>query len=103
MADDAKPPVDHDAATDEPMTVWEHLAELRKRIVHALLGVLPCMAIAWGFKENLLDYLVQPLVKAWMTLGLGKPTLHFANPVDLFVAYMQIAIVVGIIFASPWI
>lgn len=101
MADDSKPPAESSA--DVPMTVWEHLAELRKRIVRAALGVLPCMAIAWSWKEDLLDYLVAPLAKAWLKLGLGKPTLHFANPVDMFVAYLQISVVVGFIFASPWV
>jgi sec-independent protein translocase protein TatC len=41
--------------------------------------------------------------KAWKQLGLGEPTLHFANPVDLFVAYMQIAMVFGLLGASPWV
>ncbi len=103
MADDPKLPPDPDLHADVPMTVWEHLSDLRKRIVRALLGILPCMMIAWELKEQLLDYLVAPLTKAWLKLGLGEPTLHFANPVDPFVAYLQISLVVGLLFASPWV
>src|SRR5262245_15271487 len=103
MPDDSKPPVGSELPTDVPMTVWEHLTDLRKRIVRALLGVLPCMMIAWELKEQLLDYLVVPLRMAWIKLDLGEPTLHFANPVDMFVAYLQISLVMGLLFASPWV
>ena len=100
---DRKLPPDSELPHDVPMTVWEHLAELRKRLVWSILGTLPGMYLAWELRERLLDFLVAPLTKAWLKLGLGQPTLHFANPVDPFVAYLQIAVVVGGIFASPWI
>src|SRR6185436_11097465 len=35
--------------------------------------------------------------------GFGKPKLTFAGPADVFVAYMKISLIVGLIFASPWI
>jgi sec-independent protein translocase protein TatC len=103
MADDSKPVAGAELPEDVPMTVWEHVAELRKRLVRSMLGVLPGMFIAWEMREELLDFLVRPLTKAWLKLGLGEPTLHFANPVDPFVAYLQISVVVGLIFASPWV
>ncbi|MFI5308048.1 MAG: twin-arginine translocase subunit TatC [Polyangiales bacterium] len=87
---------------DVPMTVFEHLGELRTRLIRALLGLIPGIAIAWSLREQLLDMLVAPLAKAWLKLGMGEPTLHFANPVDVFVAYLRIAVVVGIILTSPW-
>lgn len=92
-----------DPADDEPMTIWEHVRELRTRLVRSLIALLPTSMIAWEFKERLLSFLVQPLTKAWKALGLGEPTLHFSNPLDMFIAYMQIAVVVGFIGASPWI
>jgi sec-independent protein translocase protein TatC len=92
-----------DPADDEPMTIWEHVRELRTRLVRSILALIPTSMIAWEFKEQLLSFLVQPLTKAWKSLGLGEPTLHFSNPVDMFIAYMQIAVVVGFIGASPWI
>lgn len=88
---------------DQPMTVFEHLGELRSRLWKSMLGILPGIYVAWELREWLLGYLVTPLSKAWVKLGLGEPTLHFANPVDLFVAYVKIAVIVGLIFSSPWI
>jgi len=88
---------------DVPMTVMEHLGELRSRLIKALLGILPGMWIAWEYKEYLLDYLLVPLTEAWKKLGLGEPTIHFSNPVDLFVAYMKISVVCGLLASSPWV
>ena len=88
---------------DVPMTVMEHLVELRSRLIKALLGMLPGMWLAWEYKEYLLDYLLQPLTVAWKQLGFGEPEIHFSNPVDLFVSYMKISFVCGLLAASPWI
>ncbi len=88
---------------DVPMSVFEHLGELRSRLFKAVLGMVPGVTVAWWFKENLLEFLLAPLVKAWKVLGLGQPVVHFANPVDPFVAYTKLAVICGLIFASPWI
>jgi sec-independent protein translocase protein TatC len=102
MADAPRLP-DPELPNDLPMTIWEHLRELRKRLIRSLLGMIPGIALAWTLREQLLDFLAAPYATAWMRLGYGRPTLHFSSPVDLFVTHLHIAIVVGLIFASPWI
>lgn len=96
-------PPDDKPEDDVQMSFFDHLDELRRRLIRAAWGLVPGVALAWVFKEQLLDLLVHPLVLAWRKLGLGDPELHFANPVDPFMAYMKIALVVGILAASPWI
>lgn len=98
-----EPEGSEDPADDVPMTIWEHIRELRVRLVRSIIALIPTSMVAWEYKEQLLSFLVQPLTKAWKSLGLGEPTLHFANPVDPFIAYMQIAVVVGFLGASPFI
>lgn len=89
---------------DVPMTVLEHIGELRSRLIKALLGLIPGTWIGWAYKEYLLEYLLQPLSIAWKQLHLpGEPQIHFSNPVDQFVAYMKIAIVCGLLISSPWV
>jgi sec-independent protein translocase protein TatC len=88
---------------DVPMTVLEHLGELRGRLIKSLLGILPGMVLAWEFKEYLLQYLLEPLTQAWLQLGLGEPVIHYSNPVDMFVSYMKISAVCGFIASSPWV
>jgi len=102
MADAPRLP-DPELPHDVPMTIWEHLRELRKRLIASLLGMVPGVALAWSLREELLDFLAAPYADAWKHLGYGKPTLHFSSPVDLFVTHLHIAIVVGLLFSSPWI
>jgi sec-independent protein translocase protein TatC len=104
MVDQALPSGQQEESEDQnAMPVLEHLKELRRRLVYALLGILPGVIVAWFYKENLLEFLVAPLARAWKELGMTSPALHFANPIDPFVAYLQISIVVGVIWSSPWV
>jgi sec-independent protein translocase protein TatC len=97
-----KPEGAPDPEDDVEMSFFEHLGELRNRLVKALYGIVPGVVLAWSFKERLLDLLTAPLVDAWRRLNLGDPQLHFANPIDPFVGYLKIAVVCGLIFGSPW-
>ena len=97
------PSGDPELPNDVPMTIWEHLRELRKRLIASVLGLIPGVVVAWIYREELLDFLAKPLALAWLKLGRGVPTLHISNPVDLFVAYIRIAFVVGLILSSPFV
>jgi sec-independent protein translocase protein TatC len=89
---------------DEPMTIWEHLRELRTRLVRSLLGMVPCVVIAWELREHILDFLVAPLAAAWPAMvGFGEPKLNFANPIDPFMAYVKLSLIVGMLLSSPWL
>ena len=100
---EASEPIDptQEPEEDEPMTVFEHIGELRGRLIRCILAMIPGVAIAWVFRERLMQFLVSPLADAWIELGLGEPTIHFANPIDPFVAYLKISIMGGFMLASP--
>ncbi len=87
---------------DPPMTIWEHLAELRKRLVVCLVVVLVFTTIAWEFREGILAFLVRPFADAWRAEGVaGSPTLHFPTPAAAFVAYFQISLLAGLLASAP--
>jgi sec-independent protein translocase protein TatC len=93
-----------DVGDDVPMTIWEHLTDLRRRLTLALIGILPGTVAAWELREHILDFLVAPLAKAWPKMGgFGKPSLNFQNPADPFLVYIKVSLIVGIVVASPWI
>jgi sec-independent protein translocase protein TatC len=94
---DAQPP------EDRPMTVFEHLDELRVRLIRAVLGTIPGISVAWALREELLAFLVKPLGDAMRHLGHEVPKLHFPNPVDPILVHLRIALYVGLIFSAPWI
>lgn len=92
-----------DPEDDIEMTFFEHLSELRMRFIRALFGLVPGIVIAAIYAEDILAFLTAPLINAYHEQNLGEPLLHFANPADGFMAYMMIALVCGLIFASPWV
>jgi sec-independent protein translocase protein TatC len=84
------------------MTFWEHLEELRTRIIRALLASLVGVGVCWYHREALLVWLTRPFIAAWNTGHLaGKAALHFPAPASLFVAYLKIAVVGGVLLALP--
>ena len=88
---------------DVNMSIFDHLRELRKRLVLALVGLIPGVSIAGVYHEELLDWYVAPFAAEFSDLSLGAPKLHFGTPGGLFIAYMKISLVVGILISAPWI
>ena len=87
---------------DEGMTFWEHLDELRSRLVKIVLAALVGALAAWFFREQVLSWLVAPFTSAWEMNGFAeRPQLHFPNPAGLFIAYLKISIIAGAVMAMP--
>ncbi len=78
----------------DEMPLWDHLEELRKRILLVLLVFCSVTAVAFFFSDKAIPFFVQPLLK----LG-GR--LIAVNPVEKFVAYLKIAMVAGVFAAFP--
>lgn len=84
------------------MTFWEHLEELRKRIVYMLVGFVGGAALAWNIRERILVWLTTPFVQAWNGTKIGgRAELHFPAPQSLFLAYVKLALVGGLVFSLP--
>ena len=52
-------------AQEEGMTLWEHLEELRGRLVKMIVAFLIGCVVAWNKKELLLELITKPFVEAW--------------------------------------
>jgi sec-independent protein translocase protein TatC len=85
------------------MTFFEHLEELRSRLIKSLIPFIPAFVVAWIYREEVFSLLVVPLNKAWHSMGLGTPKLHFASPVDPMVVYLKQSAIVALLAASPWV
>lgn len=85
------------------MTFFEHLEELRARLIRALIPFLPAFILGWVFREEVFAVLVVPLNKAWQSMGMGTPKLHFASPVDPMVVYLKQSAIVAFLLSSPWV
>jgi Tat protein translocase TatC len=89
--------------SSETMSFMDHLEELRQRLVKCLLAVVAGLLVCWFFREELRQFLEAPLYAAWQSVpGLPAPApLSFTSLMEPFVAYMKIAGIGGLFFASP--
>lgn len=93
-----KPTEEELIAGGKVMSLWDHLAELRSRIVRSLWGVMVVFGVCFGFADNLIGILKVPLVAA---LPPGVSALHFTGPLDVFMVQLKVAGLVGLVASSP--
>lgn len=84
------------------MPLGDHLEELRKRLVVALLGLVPFLVAAVIVGRSVLEFLTVPVKHALHEAGL-PPTLQATSPVEVFGAYMKVVLLLTILGGSWWI
>ena len=84
------------------MTLWEHLEELRGRIVRMAIAFAIGAGVCWFYKERILGVITRPFMEAWKLGGhASEATLHYGAPTALFTSYIRLAALSGLIFALP--
>lgn len=76
-------------------SVLDHLEELRWRLLASLAAIGIVTLIATFFSKPLLDFLITPL------RNLGDYTLYFHSPYEGFLTHFKVALLTGVIAASP--
>ncbi len=79
------------------MSFLEHLDELRKRIIWAVVSLAVGVFIAFFFIQEIFDFIMRPLQKMLPAGG----TLVYTDPTEAFSLYIQIALIAGLVIASP--
>ena len=82
---------------DEKIPFTSHLEELRNRLIKCFIAVGVGFAISYGFKEILFKILVRPLVNV-MAEG---DHLIFTGLPEAFFTYLKVALLAGLMLASP--
>ena len=90
---------DDDDGVSGRMSFLEHLEELRKRIIYACLGILGGIAFSFLFIQDIYDFLTAPAIA---TLPAGS-RLIYTQPTEAFTLYINISLISGALFASPFI
>jgi sec-independent protein translocase protein TatC len=81
------------------MSFLEHLDELRKRIIRALLGVAVGVGLTFFFHNQIYDFVFEPTRRV---LPDGSK-LVYTQPGEAFSLHLQIALIAGVIVAAPYI
>lgn len=81
-------------ANQTNMTMWDHLGELRKRLIYVLIVFVLSMLIGFFFAEEVVSYL-KLQVAEHLELAVFSPT-------DAFKVYIQFAIAVALTITFPF-
>lgn len=88
--------------TDE-MSFFEHLGELRKRIVWSLAFVLVFFLASWTVVGGLYRWLSRPILRFLPAGPTGEPQLAFTSLSEPFMMYIKVAFISSLFAASPFI
>ncbi|MBI5764657.1 MAG: twin-arginine translocase subunit TatC [Planctomycetes bacterium] len=83
------------------MSFGEHLEELRKRMIRALLGLLLAFIICFNYGSEIISTLTTPYTIAMRDLGFD-PRMVQLNPIESFMEYFKISLEFGLVLAAPW-
>lgn len=83
--------------SQEKMPFSSHLQELRKRLIVCFIAVGIGFVISYFFSKEIFELLSKPLLKV---MPEGQKMVFIALP-EAFLTYLKIALVSGIILASP--
>src|SRR5262245_59592717 len=89
---------DEDSESEQgKMSFLDHLDELRRRIIYSLFALFAGLGIALFFISPLFPFIFQPM-QALLPAG---QTLIYTDPSEAFFLQIKIALMAGLILASP--
>ena len=84
------------------MSLGEHIEELRRRVIYALLGVVGAMLLTMYYGRDLVVFLAEPLNRAQRAAGLPPQTVVH-GVTKAFTIYLKTAMISAAVLASPWV
>ena len=90
---------------DEPagaMTFFEHLTELRKRIINSLISIGIGAGIGWFVAPYFVNWITKPMLKALGDAHLDQK-LVYTHPAGYLNLLITLSVYLGLVIASPWI
>lgn len=84
------------------MSFGDHLEDLRRRLVLGILGVVPIFVLSLAFGRQTLAFMIRPIRDQLRALDLPS-SLTQTGPLETFNTYLQISLIVTVLFGSPWL
>src|SRR5277367_3975401 len=84
------------------MSFFEHLVDLRKRLVNSLLGLGAGMVVGLIVSPYFIDFIVKPMQKALRDHHLDDK-LYYTSPAGYISLIISLGLYMGIVLAMPWV
>jgi len=84
------------------MTFFEHLTELRKRIINSLISIGIGAGIGWFVAPYFVNWITKPMLKALGDAHLDQK-LVYTHPAGYLNLLITLSVYLGLVIASPWI
>ena len=90
-----------DDMEDSTAPLIEHLAELRTRLIRAVLAFLVGIILAFIVAEPILQFLLVPIEETLRELGYPSPTMQYTSPQEYLFTLFRISMVFGFALTFP--
>lgn len=90
-----------DGLEDSAAPLIEHLAELRTRLIRAVLAFIIGIVIIFTVAEPILQFLLGPIETTLRNLGDPSPTMQYTSPQEYLFTLFRISMVFGFALAFP--
>lgn len=95
------PPADDTSLKKEDvMGFFDHLAELRRRLLYCLIGIAVCCILGFTFWQQIYELLSVPILTAFEQVGMEK-RLIFTGPLVPIRFALQVGLYAGLFLAAP--
>jgi sec-independent protein translocase protein TatC len=84
------------------MSFLEHLAELRTRIIHALIGIGVGVIVGLSISNKVFNLIARPMVAALRSAHLDDK-LIYTSPTGAINLIITLGVYLGLVIASPWV
>lgn len=96
-------PLDQDQEFERStMSFGDHLEELRRRVIFALIVPLPMMIVLFPFAADIRGILTRPVFGALRSAGLPAQ-LQAMNPAETLATDLKLSIIFSLVLSGPWI
>lgn len=85
------------ARPEARMSLVDHLRDLRKRLMLAVLGVMVVAFACFAFAPQMFDYLRRPLE------NIETGNLIVLSPLELYITYIKLAVLAALFASAPWV
>jgi sec-independent protein translocase protein TatC len=84
------------------MTFFEHLSELRKRIINSLYAIGIGAFVGVYVSKYVIKFIIRPIIKALTDAHLNAE-LVYTHPAGYLNTYITLGVYIGIVLASPFV